>query len=283
MAFSDITNPITMLFNILGFQSVWEAKNCANDAKANAMEVLIKSNRSRERVEQSNEQLRDLIREIRDLLTNDKADVSVIEAVSNEVLALEMPTSTEKLQELTKEIRDKVATLTSVESILNQSAADIKEAEVLLRQAEVASFLCGVDFQILEAENGRKIKTRKNQHPMDAIQLAQNNTKGTQELLIAEFEEGVKDKFGQVKEHVEDRGDAVLQARRRADELQLEAKELLVQTSIKLERLGELEGSYESNQLILETKAAELAQLEEAVRLLLDEISHKVTLYSTCV
>ncbi|XP_028306160.1 laminin subunit beta-1-like [Gouania willdenowi] len=271
---------------------VWEAKNRANDAKANAMEVLIKSSRSRERVEQSNEQLRDLIREIRDLLTNDKADVSVIEAVSNEVLALEMPTSTEKLQELTKEIRDKVATLTSVESILNQSAADIKEAEVLLRQAEVASFLCGVDFQILEAENGRKIKTRKNQHPMDAIQRPEQHQRNAgasdscerpQSDSIMEFEEGVKDKFGQVKEHVEERGDAVLQARRRADELQLEAKELLVQTSIKLERLGELESSYESNQLILKTKAAELAQLEEAVRLLLDEISHKVTLYSTCV
>lgn len=52
------------------YNQVWEANNRANEAKANALEVLIKSNRSRERVEQSNEQLRDLIKEIRDLLTS---------------------------------------------------------------------------------------------------------------------------------------------------------------------------------------------------------------------
>lgn len=50
---------------------VWEAKKRANEAKANAMEVLLKANRSRERVEQSNEQLRSLIGEIRDLLTSE--------------------------------------------------------------------------------------------------------------------------------------------------------------------------------------------------------------------
>lgn len=50
---------------------MWEANIRANEAKANALEVLIKSNQSKERVEQSNEQLRNLIREIRDLLMSE--------------------------------------------------------------------------------------------------------------------------------------------------------------------------------------------------------------------
>lgn len=72
------------------------------------------------------------------MCSDDKADVAVIEAVANEVLALEMPASTETLQELTKEIREKVGALTSVEAILNQSAEDIRAAEALLKQAEDA-------------------------------------------------------------------------------------------------------------------------------------------------
>lgn len=58
-------------FLILLVVKVWEAKKRANEAKANAMEVLIKSNRSKERVEENNAQLRDLIKEIRDLLTSE--------------------------------------------------------------------------------------------------------------------------------------------------------------------------------------------------------------------
>ncbi|XP_030575702.1 laminin subunit beta-1b [Archocentrus centrarchus] len=322
---------------------VWEANVRANEAKANAMEVLTKSNRSKERVEQSNEQLRNLIKEIRDLLTNEKADVSIIEAVANEVLALEMPTSAEKLQELTNEIREKVGTLTSVETILSQSAEDIKAAESLLKEAKAASEAASNMKETAEVVKAALDETdRAHSVAMEAIELAQNNTRGTSALLNSvesetakselkvsnttsrlvqlerevgllrqndlemkqladstdriteqakqnadeaqqEFEEKVKDRFAEVQDQVEDKGQSVLQARRRADELQQEARELLAQSSNKLERLKELENSYMANQHILEAKAEELNELERIARRLLEDIGQKVTLYSTCL
>lgn len=56
-------------------------------------------------------------------------------------------------------------------------------------------------------------------------------------LCVQEFNERLKDKFAEVEDQVEVKGESVQQAKRRADELQQEAIELLNQSSRKLERL----------------------------------------------
>lgn len=57
--------PLTFLL----FMQVSEAKQKADEAKLNAYDVLMKTNRTKQRVDQSNEELRGLIKQIRDFLT----------------------------------------------------------------------------------------------------------------------------------------------------------------------------------------------------------------------
>lgn len=84
-----------------------------------------------------------VIRQVRNeeavlLVSEDAADLESVELVANEVLAMHMPTTPAQLQNLTEEIRQKVAELGGVETILQQSAGDIKRAENLLDQARQA-------------------------------------------------------------------------------------------------------------------------------------------------
>uniref|UniRef100_A0A8C7DT39 Laminin subunit beta 1 n=1 Tax=Oncorhynchus kisutch TaxID=8019 RepID=A0A8C7DT39_ONCKI len=257
---------------------VWEVKVHADEAKLSAREVLLKSNQSRDGVEHTNEQLRSLIKEIRDLLTNDRANVEVIEAVSNEVLALKMPTSPGQLEALTKEIRDRVGTLTSVEDILSQSANDIHTTERLLEQARTASQEASEVKETADLVKEALDTTKHAQNAaIDAIKQAYNNTRGTLDLITS-----VKGQYSVVEDLVVTKAVGVSDAKKRAELLQQEAKELLTQTSGKLQRLRELERSYAANQRTLEAKAGQLAGLEKTARQLLDDISQKVMIYSTC-
>lgn len=80
------------------------------------------------------------------MLSEDAADLESIELVANEVLAMQMPTTPAQLQNLTDDIRQKVGELGSVESILQQSAADIQRAQNLLDQARRAKWVPPTPF-----------------------------------------------------------------------------------------------------------------------------------------
>ncbi|KAM5188856.1 laminin subunit beta-1 [Callospermophilus lateralis] len=165
---------------------VSEAKLRADEAKQNAQNVLLKTNATKEKVDKSNEDLRNLIKQIRNFLTEDSADLDSIEAVANEVLKMEMPSTPQQLQNLTEDIRERVESLSQVEVILQQSAADIARAEMLLEEAKKAS-KSATDVKItadmvkeaLEEAEKAQIAAEK------AIKQADEDIQGTQNLLTS--------------------------------------------------------------------------------------------------
>uniref|UniRef100_A0A8C1HLC7 Laminin subunit beta-1 n=1 Tax=Cyprinus carpio carpio TaxID=630221 RepID=A0A8C1HLC7_CYPCA len=322
---------------------VSEAKVKADEAKLNAQVVLAKTNETKKRVDGSNEELRQLIKQIRDFLTQDGADLESIEAVANEVLQMQMPTTPAQLQNLTAEIRERVGSLTDVEDILNQSAADILRAESLLEQARKArKEATDMKDTVEMVKEALQQAERAQSSVTEALKQATTDIKGTQDLLVSsetsnselkvsnatrrllklesdvallkekalntstsanstekeadninaladqlkkvpELLGHLKDKYSTVEELITQKAEGVAEAKKRAEKLQQEAKNLLLQASDKLQLLKNLEKGYDENQKLLEDKANELVDLEKAVKELLQEISHKVTVYSTCL
>ncbi|KAM6973643.1 laminin subunit beta-1a [Aplochiton taeniatus] len=324
-------------------QMVSEAKGKADEAKLSAQSVLLKTNRTKQRVDQSNEELRSLIKQIKDFLTQDAADLESIETVANEVLAMQMPTTQAQLQNLTNEIRERVGDLGHVEVILNQSAEDIQRAEKLLEMARNASKeAVGVRDTAVMVQRALEEAQRAQSAATEAIQQATSDIKDTKSLLtsvesetaesefklsnatqrllrlerdvtllrekaqntslIAEQTErdasdvhkvaeqvkkdmdaGLKDKYRAAEKLITEKAGGVVEAKKRAELLQKQAKNLLLQASEKLQLLKDLEKSYDDNQQALELKADQLVDLEKEVKTLLQEISHKVSVYSTCL
>nr|XP_009664293.1 PREDICTED: laminin subunit beta-1 [Struthio camelus australis] len=322
---------------------VSEAKQRADEAKQNAQEVLLKTNATKEQVDRSNEDLRNLIKQIRDFLMQDSADLDSIEAVANEVLNMEMPSTPQQLHALTEDIRERVESLSDVEVILQQSAGDIARAEMLLEEAKKASkgatdVKVTADMVKAALEEAEKAQNAAEK----AIKQADEDIKGTQDLLTSiesenaaseetlnnatlrlfkleksvedlkqkaatnsENVDNIEDTIGIAKQNAEEvkkvlnnelntkyktvedliakKTEESADARRKADMLQDEAKALLAQANSKLQLLKDLENTYENNQKVLEDKAKQLVELEETVRSLLQTISQKVAVYSTCL
>uniref|UniRef100_A0A9J8B1U0 Laminin, beta 1b n=1 Tax=Cyprinus carpio carpio TaxID=630221 RepID=A0A9J8B1U0_CYPCA len=212
---------------------VSDARGRADEAKLNAQDVLLRANQSKARVEQTNEELRDLIQQIRDFLTNE-TDLKRIEEVADEVMKLSLPVSPGALKNVTTEIHQHLARLTQVDDILIQTAESAHTAERLLQQAQ------------------------------------------------AEIDSLVQPKYELASGLIDQKAAGVVDARQKAEKLRQEAKDLLIDATSKLQRLRELERSFVENQHILVEKAQELDGLESEVRDVLQELSQKTTIYSTC-
>lgn len=90
------------------------------------------------------------------------------------------------------------------------------------------------------------------------------------------------DQYQTVKALAERKAQGVLAAQTRAEQLRDEARGLLQAAQDKLQRLQELEGTYEENERALEGKAAELDGLEARMRSVLQDINLQVQIYNTC-
>uniref|UniRef100_A0A8C2GF66 Laminin, beta 1b n=1 Tax=Cyprinus carpio TaxID=7962 RepID=A0A8C2GF66_CYPCA len=255
------------------FYSVSDARGRADEAKLNAQDVLLRANQSKARVEQTNEELRDLIQQIRDFLTNE-TDLKRIEEVADEVMKLSLPVSRGALKNVTTEIHQHLARLTQVDNILIQTAESAHTAERLLQQAQAATDEVKEtleDTERAQTAAGEKLKE---------VERDMNQTK--QQIADVSIDSLVQPKYELASGLIDQKAAGVVDARQKAEKLRQEAKDLLIDATSKLQRLRELERSFMENQHILVEKAQELDGLESEVRDVLQELSQKTTIYSTC-
>lgn len=97
-----------------------------------------------------------------------------------------------------------------------------------------------------------------------------------------QLREQVGDQYQTVRALAERKAEGVLAAQARAEQLRDEARGLLQAAQDKLQRLQELEGTYEENERELEVKAAQLDGLEARMRSVLQAINLQVQIYNTC-
>ncbi|XP_066523784.1 laminin subunit beta-1b [Hoplias malabaricus] len=321
---------------------VSDARGRADEAKYSAQDILLKANRSKAKVEQTNQELRELIQEIRDFLTHG-VDLERIEALSDEVLKLKVPVAAGELKNITLEIREHVAGLTSVDDILAESSDQAQIAERLLQQAhtisEDATRLKDVADEMMKVLNESQIaqsaandslkSAQSNQHYTQQLRTSVesetaesefNLSKSNQRLLELErdivsvrektqeafkiagiterntgyisedttntkrtLELQVEPQFQLVSGLMEQKAVGVYDAREKAEKLQQEAKNLLEDAANKLQKLRDLERDFSVNQKTLGEKAEELQGLEEEAGKVLEELSQRISVYSSCL
>ncbi|XP_069028827.1 laminin subunit beta-1a [Embiotoca jacksoni] len=194
-------------------------------------------------------------------------------------------------QEVKRALQEAQRAQTAASSAIQQAAADIHNTNELLSSVESET----VDAEV-KLNNATQRLQKLEQDVTLLRDKAVNVTLSTEltnqdavsvgkmaEALKKDLDSELKGKYTTVEQLIGQKAGGVADAKKRAKSLQQEAKELLLQAGDKLQLLRDLEKSYEDNQRTLEVKAEQLVELEAAVKELLREISHKVTVYGTCL
>uniref|UniRef100_A0A6Q2YJC7 Laminin, beta 2 (laminin S) n=1 Tax=Esox lucius TaxID=8010 RepID=A0A6Q2YJC7_ESOLU len=322
------------------FHKVSGDKVHAEEAKDKAQAALEKATNTKNKVERSNNDLRDLIKQIRDFLMQEGADPDSIETVANRVLELSIPASPQQIKHLAEEIKDRVQSLSNVDAILKQTQDDVRKAEQLLKEAKkarnraeqvkstaetvkqaledakTAQAAAEKAIQRARANIGKtedrlaQSETSSSEHDLNdamdrlgrlgreihALKLKRANNsvaaaraeetatmardKATEAKQILDGE--LTDKYHTVQELVDRKAKTVQEAKKKAERLRNEAKDLLKDAQNKLLRLAELEKGYEENQKTLEGKARQLDGLEDKMKAILNDINKQIQIYNTC-
>ncbi|XP_033491281.2 laminin subunit beta-1a [Epinephelus lanceolatus] len=180
---------------------------------------------------------------------------------------------------------------TAASSAIQQATADIRNTNNLL--SSVTSETADAELKLANATQRlqsleQDVTLLRDKGVNITVSTKRTNEDAATIRKIAEdvkkdLDSELKNKYSTVEELIGTKAGGLADAKKRAESLQQEAKDLLLKASNKLQLLKDLEKSYEDNQRTLEVKAEQLVELEAAVKELLQEISHKVTIYSTCV
>lgn len=200
---------------------VAETRRQAGEAQQRAQEALDKANASRGRVEQANQELRELIQSVKDFLSQEGADPDSIEMVATRVLELSIPASPEQIQHLAGAIAERVRSLADVDTILARTMGDVRRAEQLLQDAQRAR----------SRAEGEKQKAETVQAALEEAQRAQGVAQGAIRGAVADTQD-TQQTLHQVQEKMAGTERALSSAGERAQQLDalLEA--------LKLKRAG---------------------------------------------
>uniref|UniRef100_A0A4W5Q348 Laminin, beta 2 (laminin S) n=1 Tax=Hucho hucho TaxID=62062 RepID=A0A4W5Q348_9TELE len=173
---------------------------------------------------------------------------------------------------------------------IQRARADIGETEA--RLAQVLKCTSSSEHDLNDAMDrmgnlGREINALKLKRAHNSVAaaraeetatMARDKANEAKQILDGEL----TDKYHTVQELVDTKAKTVQEAKKKAERLRDEAKELLKDAQNKLQRLAELEKDYEENQKTLEGKAQQLDGLEDKMKAILNDINKQIQIYNTC-